>query len=459
MSNSGISFGGLASGLDTQAIISALLAVEQRPIAQMEQRVSTLKGSKSKFGDLEGMLDKLREKANSLRQTNSFVEYAAALDKEDFLLADASSSAAPGTYRIDVQQLAQNQVTTSTGYADKTSSIGSGTLLFEVDGTIEAVTIDGANTSLEGIASAINSNQNLAVRAQVVDTGNASDPYQLVLTSEGEGADGAFTVSLDGGPVGNGLDGLVASLTDTVAAQDAIVNIDGINYQRSSNTIGNAVQGVTLNLKAPSTTVGAGFPSPDVSTLTISPDTEATATKIQEFVDAYNEIVDFVQETNVVSEEGEASSPLFGDATLRSIRSQLRQIVGNSVDTGNTAYSLFAQIGVESDRDGRLTFNRSEFDEALAEDADAVRNLFSDSSTGIAQRIYDQIDIYTDSVDGLLKIRKDGFDSLIKQTEDRIENAERRLEAYELQLTNRFASLESLLSGLQTQSASLNFGG
>ena len=91
----------------------------------------------------------------------------------------------------------------------------------------------------------------------------------------------------------------------------------------------------------------------------------------------------------------------------------------------------------------------------LDTDEDAVRALFTDSTNGIATRLYDQIGFYTDSVDGLLKTRRDGFDRLIKQTDDQIDRGERRLESFELTLTNRFAALESLMAQLQAQGAAL----
>jgi flagellar hook-associated protein 2 len=140
---------------------------------------------------------------------------------------------------------------------------------------------------------------------------------------------------------------------------------------------------------------------------------------------------------------------------LRSIRSSLRSIVGSTFDTGNVAYSLFVQIGIASDQEGRLTLNRGELEEALETDEDAVRSLFTDSTNGIATRLYNQIDLYTDSVDGLIKTRLDGFDTLIKQADRQIEQGERRLEGIELGLRNQFATLETLMAQLQGQGAAL----
>jgi flagellar hook-associated protein 2 len=135
----------------------------------------------------------------------------------------------------------------------------------------------------------------------------------------------------------------------------------------------------------------------------------------------------------------------------------LRSIVGGSVlGTGNEAFQLLSQIGISSDTKGKLEFNQSKFEEALAEDENAVSALFSNTAGGIAGRLEDQIDLYTDSVDGLLKTRNDGFDRRIKEATNRIEDAERRLVRFRDALTVKYANLEVLLSRLQGQGSSVN---
>ena len=109
MSSAGITFSGLGSGLDTQAIISALLAVERRPVTALNQKKSSFKTQKSLFGDLDGKLETLRDLANSLRKSIGFLDYSAAVDREDFLTATANENAAKGTYDITVLNLATTQ--------------------------------------------------------------------------------------------------------------------------------------------------------------------------------------------------------------------------------------------------------------------------------------------------------------------------------------------------------------
>ena len=454
MSSAGISFGGLASGLDTQAIIKALVAVEERPIFALERTKTSLGKQKGLFGNLSTLLDTLTESAKALKTTADFLQMKASTSNEDILTATASSTATPGTYGVTVHALAKGQINTagaasaSAGIANTTSPVS---FSIDIDGTSHFIS---ANNDLNSIASAINSDAGLTedgVKAEVVDTGSgapAGERYQLVIRGENPGSENSFTITYDDG--GAGFQDFVDTLTTNITpAEDAEIEVNGLTIYRSSNTIADLFGGLTLDLKS----IDAG----EEVTITVATDGEETSAKVKELVDAYNAVVDFFEAQNALDEEGKATSPIFGDTTMRSIRGSLRGIVGGSVSgTGNEAFQLLSQIGIKADTKGKLEFNQSKFEEALAEDENAVSALFSDSSTGIAARLEDQIDLYTDSIDGLLKTRNDGFDRRIKQTTTQIENAERRLVRYQEQLTVKYANLETLLSRLQGQGSAVN---
>ncbi|GAB4136640.1 MAG: flagellar filament capping protein FliD [Planctomycetota bacterium] len=453
MSSAGISFGGLSSGLDTKAIISALVAVERRPITAMQRTLDGYSRQKELFGDLSDLLDTLRDKANALKTTTDFLVMQAASSDEDVLTASATNSASAGSYQVEVVSLATAKIVAA-GVDNRAEPMGTNTLLITRGSTTDAVdfgngTYDG---TIDGIAAAINAGD-YGVTAEVVDTGQTTGRYQLILRADETGAAGDFSVALDS-PGNSALNTLVSTLQTNVLspAADAHIKFNGVDVYRSSNSVTDLIGGVTLQLKSQT---AANTPV----TVTVSPDASATADKVREFVDAYNAVVDFIQTQFAVDSKGEASSPLFGDATLRSIRSTLRSIVGSTVSTGNSAYSMFAQIGITSDTAGKLTFAQSAFEEALVADETAVASLFTDTANGIANRIYSQVDVYTDSVDGLIKARTDGLTTKSKNTQARIDQAERRLEAYQARLEQTYANLETLLSQLQSQGSSLgSFG-
>jgi flagellar hook-associated protein 2 len=453
MSSAGISFGGLASGLDTKSIIAALVAVERRPIQQLETKKTSLNRQKNLYGDLGGLLDKLASSAKRLRSTTDFLQMKGSSDNESVLTVSASSRATPGTHTVRVLELAKAQINSSTGSAASNTANGSwGEFTLTVGGRQVPITL--SDTSLDNIAASINNEavaQSLGVRAEVVDTGNAGNTrFQLVLRATETGAANGFSITeiTGDGPFTSLMNGLVGN---TIAqARDARALVNGLEVRRPTNAMSGAIAGVTLDLKTLS-------PANTDVTVTITTDIAETAKKVQEFVDTYNKVVDFFTEQNALGADGRAKNPLFGDITLRSLRSNLRSVVGSPVaTTGNPAFQMLSQLGITSDRAGKLTFAQSKLEEALADDEQAVAAVFNDATAGIGRRLEDTLKVYTDSVDGLLKSRQDGFDRLVRQTQSRIDQSEKRLETYQKQLETRYANLESLLTRLQSQGSGIN---
>ncbi len=463
MSISGITFSGIASGLDTAAIINALVAVEELPIKALESKKRSLQGQKNLFGNFEDLLNKLKEAAEGIKESDNFLKRAAATDKEDFFTASASDTALPGTYDVEVMSLAKGQVAASLGRVDRdTTIVGSGdiAITMDPDGAADpsfVVTVAAGTGTLNDIASAINTspdNGPNGVQASVLDTGqDGANRYKLVLTSKETGDTADFSLGI--GATDPGLIDLVNELNAGTAstASDAVLKLNGIQIQRDSNTISDAIDGVTMNLKAKGEGLGD---QDDLTKLTISTDSTATAEQIEGFVEAYNAVVGFVTNQSTVGENGQAQGALFGDITLRNVRSTLRNIMGSQVDTGDDAFALLSLVGFKSEVDGTLTFNKGEFEESLSENADAVRNLFSKPGSGIADRLFETIDTYTDIVDGIFKSRKDSFDRQIKRADIQIDEKEIRLEKFEVRQRQRFAALEELMGKLQSQGSAFS---
>lgn len=448
MSSSGISFGGLASGLDTKAIIAALMGVEQRPITAMTQKKATLTKRKTLFADFGGLLDKLKSAATALSRTSDFLSMKATSSDTAILDATAGNTATAGSHDILVNSLATAQVSRSVGFADKNAAmVASGGTIF-LHGDSMPVEIS-AGSSLQDVANAINAAGH-SVTADIVDTGAAgAGRYTLVLRSSIVGVTGAFSLVNDSGPGAADLESLVNGINSNVvtAGADASLTVDGIPITRTSNSFADVIPGVTITLHAKDLAKHV--------TISIATDAEETTKKAKDFVDAYNKVVDFVTDQNVLGADGKAQNPLFGDSTLRSIRSNIRTTIGGSVATGNIAYSMFSQVGISADRAGKLTLDETKWQAALVADPIAVRSMFANTTNGIASRLQTQIDGYTDNVEGLIKARRDGFDRTIKDTQTRIDQAESRLDRYQKQLESRYARLETLLGKLQSQGAAL----
>ncbi|PIE24689.1 MAG: hypothetical protein CSA62_02330 [Planctomycetota bacterium] len=464
MSLTGISIGGLASGLDTGAIIDALVKLERRPILALQERKVSFNRKKSLYKELGDKLEELQDKAKSLRLQGDLLGFKAKTNNDGFVSVSTSGNAVPGTYEIKVNSLAKAEVRTSSGHADKdVTGHGTGILWIEVgDNGPQSISLDSNNNTLEGIAAAINANGDMDVSASVVDTGKASNPYKLVITSKVTGEKGNITFSAS--PSDTALTSFVDDLNNNanrvVAAKNASIDYNGLTISRSSNSITDLIPGVTIDLIGEH---GLKTNDPSSTKITVSSDSEVTSKKIKEFVDAYNAVVDFAKAQNKVTQnqkakEGEQqtkASPLLGDSALRTVTSVLRSIVGNSVDTGNESYELLSQIGISSDRDGKLTFSQSKFDEALADDPGAIKNLFAQPDKGIGNQIYKRIDEWTDSGEGLLTARIKGLETSTRDVDKQITRLEERVEAFELRVTNQYAQLETLMNKLNSQRAAL----
>ncbi len=463
MSSLGINFTGLASGIDTEAIIRALLSLERRPITLLQQRKTTLTSQKNLFGSLNSKLEALQNAANDIRKSNQFLEFVASTDTDEFLTAAAASGAAKGTHTVEVLQLARGKVMSSLGKADQdTTKYGAGDLELTINAGTPSestivITIDDTNDTLSGIAAAINA-KGAGIQATVLNTGSGATPYQLVLSATDTGIENNFTLSTDVGAAA-ALAALATEVDGNVVqtALDAQLDVNSITITRSSNVITDVIAGVTLNLSKPTNDPGSPGLAKNQTRITIDTDASATADKIENFIDTYNDIVDFIHDQNALGEEGQAKNPLFGDFTLRSIRTTLRRIVGSEVDNGdgNDAYNQLSLVGITADTKGRLTLNRSDFENALNADNTSVKDLFTYDTDGIAERLYSLVDDYVD-VDGIIKARTDSFDKQIRRADRQIDDKEGRLERFEAYQRERFAALETLLARLQAQGAALS---
>ncbi|MBK8980341.1 MAG: flagellar filament capping protein FliD [Planctomycetes bacterium] len=441
----GISFSGLASGLDTQAILRALLAAESAPLERVRARreaVATERGLWDRAGTL---LRSLQSTLERLTTPAGFAARRADTGSSQYLTASIrGSGGATGTWRIAVEQLATAQTNVSDAFR-ATETFGGGSVTFTIDG--RATTITFTDGTLQDVADTINAQSGLGIRATVVDDGTAAPSHRLVLSAGETGAVHAFTVQAlgDESPLRALFDGIAAD--QTTAARDAVVRIDGVRVQRPTNSLSDVLAGVTIELLAA---------DPQATTqLRVSTDTAATADAVAAMVDAYNALVDFADRHASFEPDTGARGALFGDPALRNLLRGLRsEFTIASTANGNVAYELPSFAGLEFDRDGRLGFSRAEFEAALGDDPDAVAALFG-AGDGFATRLATDLAAHLETGTGTLATRLDGFDRRIDDLDDSIARAERRLAVTEATLEARFAALETLLATLRQQSAAL----
>lgn len=427
-----LSVSGLVSGLDTDSIIQALVDVRRAPITLLEEQKKEVNTQLTAFQTLETLLSSLESTVNSLNSVDDFRAKDGSSSDESVVTVTATGSANTGSFNITVNQIAQAETFVADGMADKDTTpvaSASGTLSFTV-GSGSAVEISvTASTTLEELASSINS-ANAGVTATVIDDGSDTNPYRLVLRSDTTGSDGNITFNQNDTDL---------TFTNTQADQDASITLDGIDITSSSNTITEVINGVTINVVASGTT-----------SFTISNDTSTVTSKINEFVEAYNAVKDFINQHSTYDTVTEEKGALFGDSTLFLISTKMRQIIGSGVSGLDDTYTALSQIGVKTNSSGLLEVDSDELSDALTTDFIAVSRIFiqdDDTSTdGVLQQLSDYLDYVTDPVEGLLDVKQDTLIDTIEGLQDTIDYKEYLLEKYEETLIQKYASLEELIS-------------
>lgn len=357
-----ISFGGLASGIDTKAVIDALIGVRKRPIGILQARQANFRQLQSSYQALETKLEALHNAADDLRRSTDFLSFSANSSNDTAVTASADGSAGVGSFQVTVSTLASTESEGSTGFADfDTTNLGTGTLKITLAGTEHDIDVATGEDTLEGIRDAINDSE-IGVTATIVNDGTTGTPYRLVVTGNDTGA--ANTISFSDDLGGTGL-AATLSFSNLKEASDATVNINGLDVSRSTNTINDVVPGVTLNLLSAGT-----------STITVDTDVESIKTKVRSLVAAHSDLVSYIDSQIEYSDTAERAGAFNGEAAVRSIKSRILNLYSDDAYPGGT-FNALSDAGISVERDGTLSFDEEKFDQAAIDDLAGLTSLFT----------------------------------------------------------------------------------
>lgn len=524
-----ISFGGLATGMDTNSIVDQLMAIERQPINRLNRDKTWFNSREAAYGAFDGKLQNFLSSIENLGSSDELRKMSVAAASDEFFSVSAGSGAQPGaSYQVEVVSLAQVQKNVSQGYVDKNAaSFGFGELTLTVgDNEAVTITIDETNNSLEGVMEAINV-ADTGVNASIINDGTDS-PYRLVLTGEdvasnfsltstlpsyngdisaqlqsggfsdqaagifGSGsldlstghqitlgnetnsltdimnainaetgttgvtasivADGDnFVLSLDGGATitttaltGGNYDPL--SLTETQAASQAHIRVDSIDIYSTSNTLDEAIPGLTLDLT--SAEVGT------TTSVTVSLDEAAIKSQIQNFVSGYNDVMSYISSQSTTGDT--AGGILGGDPGMNGVKRRMQDLLTTMIDNSGSLAAL-SQLGLETQRDGTLELDDEVLTAAIQDNLDSVEKLLvgEGETEGVAVRFQNFLEGMTDTTDGLYAANKKSTESTLKRIDSRIEQIEMRLEKKESTLRSKFSAMEELISGMNSQSSFL----
>jgi len=449
-----VSFSGLGSGIDFSVIRDAILDQRARPVSQMQSKVGDYNSRIEALKQLNTALATLTGASEALTNRDLGTGRSVSTGDATVMTATANSAANLGNYDIAITRLASNLAQASKSFSSSSAAVldgGAATATFELrkGGASEGatITIDSTNNTLAGLRDAINA-ANAGVTASIIDVNGDGTGQQIVLNSKDLGASGRVEI------VETTSTGTLAVLNlrslnppdGDFTKLDASLTVNGLNITRSTNTISDAVAGVTLNLKK----TGA-------ATIGVTQSTEIE-NKLRGFINAYNAIQEFSNTQYKKDSKNRPTGVLAGDTTLRNIGQQLRQAVGAISNDNGGALTSLAAIGITRSETGMLAIDSAAFNEALKTRPDDVKAVLfgsTENHKGIFQEMFTVSKGLSDSVTGSVQTSITGYESSVKSLNDRITNRMDALARLKTSLTKRFSVADAAIGQLSGQGSAL----
>lgn len=464
----GISIGGLVSGMDTEKVISQLMDVEKKPVTKIQNKQSDYQVQLSAYSSLQSSLSSVKNAAQNLASKDNVTSFFASSSNSGLLTALTGSGAIAGNYAVTVNALASVQKLNS-GAFSQSEAVGEGTIHLAMGAGSSVDIAVSATATISDVAGSINA-AGAGISANVIFDGTS---YFLTLTGNKTGASNAITLTVTeagttepSDPLNKDMTGLsrlvydsagAKNLTQIQAANDADISVDGIAHiKRSTNTIEDAISGVTLSLKAADVN----------STVTVSVDQDNSllTTRMNAFISAYNNLADTLNNLQSYDPKTQKTGALFGDSTVRRIQSQLRNLITGSLPGLPEGSNRLSDMGIKiTNTDAlstasKLELNAAAFNAKIKDSFDAVSIFFSSTtkgSEGFASRMVTSVQTILDTNTGTLTIRTKGIQKSIDTLGKRVDTMNARIAANETRMRAQFSSLEVLLGQFKNQADSL----
>lgn len=387
------------SGIDNAALIKQLTELNQAPqAARLESRQSLLETQISDYGLLRSAFAQLQTAANGLASRDTFDAKAVSIPNTSLLgITKLEAKAAPGDYRLNIEQVAQAQSLSSGNFASPDDAVGKGTLTLRFgswDSGLGAfsvnaekagatITIDDTNNSLTGLRDAINA-AGIGVQASIVSDGGS---FKLLVTApSGETNEIEITAEEDAAAPGLAnfnFNTTQQALTQEQEGADAKVRVNGLLLTRESNRLTDVIEGLEFDIFNSSTT--------ETITINISADKNVAETAIRDFVDAYNTFLKDVNKLVGFNEETGEFGSLRQDPLAKNLLQSVRSMMTGSVGGITSGFNSLGSIGIRTELDGTLKIiednTNTDFRAAMDKNFDAVRDLFTPNTASSDTRV------------------------------------------------------------------------
>jgi len=344
---------GIGSGLDVESLVSQLVSADITPAAtRLSIKEARYQAEISAFGTLKSAVSTFKGTIAGVNSISTYQSKSSSTSLSDKVQVSATSEAANGSYNVEVSALAEAQsLVADATFSDLTSIVGTGTLTLTSAGVDTSIVINSSNNTLAGLADAINESDGPANASVVFD----GTDYRLTLVAKDTGTANSvsFSVSDDDGDDTDaaGLSRLASgNLNETNAAVDAALKINGLDVVSATNSVTDAIEGVTLTLKG---TTDAGTSA----AISVSDNTSAITSAVNGFIDGYNELVATLDQLSAYDPDLQSASALTGDATLRSILRSIRSNLNDEIVNVVSRSNSLVDLGITTDAAGKLKLN------------------------------------------------------------------------------------------------------
>ncbi|SPZ44495.1 Flagellar cap protein [Plesiomonas shigelloides] len=437
---------GIGSGLPITDWVNMMVKAEATPkMKQFQSQQTKLDTQLSSYGQLKSSLSEFKDMLEKMQKDEAFEKRSVTINgKDQPFSATADKNAISGNFDISVQQLASEQKTTLNGV--NADAKFSGTLDFSVgkDGS-ETFSVDiKEGSSLKEVADAINkSPDNKGVKATILAGNDGTS--RLVLVGQDTGEENKFTVA------GSGSTELTNMLAgqSTQPAKDAEFTVDGQKMTSSTNKVKNAIQGITLELTDVSEKVGDAYKT---NRITIDYDRDGVKDSLKKFVDAYNKVIDVTTELTKYNKETKKAAPLTGDSLTRSLNTEMRGIL-TAPDENNKDIKFLADLGITSDRDGKLQIDDKKLDGALEKHFTQAGDMFG-GKDGIIGKMESLMKDYV-GTGGTLTEKDKTLQEQKSKLDTQISAFEKHMKEYEARVTAQFSALDQSIAQMNQQMSTL----
>jgi flagellar hook-associated protein 2 len=426
---------GLGAGINVQQFVQFAVANQTANITALQTEQTTLGSQAGKIASITSELNALGTAAAALSDPlGALNSEIATSSNPSVLTGTASGTALSSTHTISITNLA----TTSSYYSDPVASSSTAlatgdTISISVGGTtVASVSVNSTNNTLDQLVTAIN-NGTSGVQASVINDANGA---RLAIVSNTSGVPGNLGVT---GSLHLAAGNTAVNFNQAAAGLNAALTVDGVPISSTTNTVSGVINGVTLNLSAPTGTTPIS--------LKVAPDASQATAAINTLVTAYNTVVNDITNQFKVNPDGSGGGVLEADNSLREAQSLLLGAVSHSI-SGNNGVVNLASIGVNLQDDGTLTVDSAALATALSTNQSSVQNLFGSGSGSFSQNLSSVISSLTASGTGILSIDSQSVTNTAQDLTKQISDLQAALTVQEASLTSVYSKVNATLQEL-----------